>query len=65
VGKHYITVTALAHLFDFLLYIIYFPILTKQFGNQGAATAWILRVSISLIVLHSIRYILYRRILNE
>jgi O-antigen/teichoic acid export membrane protein len=62
-GKPYIT--AAAHLFDFLLYIVYFPILTKQFGIQGAATAWILRVSISLIVLHSIRYILYRRILNE
>lgn len=58
-GKPYIT--ALAHVFDLILYIIYFPLLTKQFGIIGAATAWIIRVSISMIVLNFIRYLFYKR----
>lgn len=58
-GKPHIT--ALAHVFDLILYIIYFPLLTKQFGIIGAATAWIIRVSISMIVLNFIRYLFYKR----
>lgn len=58
-GKPYIT--ALAHVFDLSLYVLYFPTLTKHYGLTGAATAWVIRVSLSLIVLHSIRLFLYRR----
>lgn len=61
-GKPYIT--ALAHVFDLSLYVLYFPALTKHYGLTGAATAWIIRVSLSLFVLHSIRLFLYRRSLK-
>ncbi|CPR13639.1 oligosaccharide flippase family protein [Brenneria goodwinii] len=62
-GKPFIT--ALAHVFDILLYVFYFPYLTKHYGTVGAVSAWVLRVSISLLVLHSIRFFLYKRGLNE
>lgn len=58
-GKPYIT--ALAHIFDLSLYVLYFPFLTRHYGLTGAATSWIIRVSLSLIVLHLIRLFLYRR----
>lgn len=58
-GKPYIT--ALAHVFDLSLYVFYFPILTKHYGLFGAVTAWVIRVTLSLVVLHLIRLFLYRR----
>ncbi|MHA7847606.1 flippase [Serratia sp. D1N4] len=61
-GKPYIT--AMAHVFDLTFYIIYFPALTKHYGIVGAASAWVIRVSISFIVLHSIRLFFYRRSLK-
>ncbi|WP_234904783.1 flippase [Pectobacterium carotovorum] len=62
-GKPYIT--ALCHLFDLSLYVFYFPYLTKNYGILGASYAWVLRVSISFIVLHSLRFFLYKRACNE
>lgn len=52
--------TAIAHIFDFILYVIYFPFFTEKYGLIGAVSSWVLRVSISFIVLHSIRYKLYK-----
>ncbi len=53
--------TAFAHMLDLTLYVLYFPILTRTFGINGAVEAWVIRVTISLIVMHSIRYLLYKR----
>lgn len=58
-GKPHIT--ALAHLFDFALYLIYFPFLTKLYGINGAAISWLTRVVVSMITLHLIRLYIYKR----
>lgn len=52
-GKPWIT--ALVHVIDFTLYVFYFPWLVKQYGINGAALAWLLRVSMSFVMLHLIR----------
>jgi O-antigen/teichoic acid export membrane protein len=44
--------TAQFHIAELFIYIIMIYVLSKQFGLIGAAVAWVLRVSIDLILLH-------------
>ena len=52
--------TAFSHVFDLVLYVIYFPVFVKHYGVVGAAYSWVLRVTISFVVLNTLRYILYK-----
>lgn len=43
--------TAKLHLIELILYLIYLPLLLNAYGIEGAAFAWLLRVTISAVVL--------------
>jgi O-antigen/teichoic acid export membrane protein len=45
-------ITAQFHLFEAMIYIAALYLLSKEFGLIGAAIAWVLRVSIDLVLLH-------------
>ena len=62
-GKPWIM--AVSMIVDLLLYIIYLPWMTHHYGILGAAIAWNIRVALGLVVLHSLRYFLYRRELKR
>lgn len=62
-GKPWIM--ALSMVIDLMLYVIYLPWMTHKYGIIGAAIAWNIRVALGLVVLHSLRYFLYRRELKR
>lgn len=62
-GKPWIM--AVSMIVDLILYVIYLPWMTHKYGIIGAAIAWNIRVFLGLIVLHALRYFLYRRELKR
>lgn len=62
-GKPWIM--AVSMIVDLILYLIYLPWMTHHYGILGAAIAWNIRVAGGLVVLHTMRYMLYRRELKR
>ena len=61
-GKPWII--AMCEIVDLALYVIYLPWMTHH-GIIGAAIAWNFRMLLSLVVLHTLRYVLYSRELKR
>jgi len=62
-GKPWII--ACCEIIDLTLYVIYLPLMTHHYGIMGAAIAWNFRMVLSLVVLHTLRYVLYARELKR
>ncbi|WP_337064578.1 flippase [Rouxiella badensis] len=62
-GKPWII--AMCEIVDLALYVIYLPWMTHHYGIIGAAIAWNFRMLLSLVVLHTLRYVLYSRELKR
>ncbi|WP_314154284.1 flippase [Rouxiella badensis] len=62
-GKPWII--AMCEIVDLALFVIYLPWMTHHYGIIGAAIAWNFRMLLSLVVLHTLRYVLYSRELKR
>jgi len=62
-GKPWII--ACCEIIDLAMYVIYLPWMTHHYGIIGAASAWNFRMLLNLVVLHILRYVLYKRDLRK